>query len=234
MGISTSISRLADYYRRHGFGATIRRTALAIRRALFSSRAVVFYCDLSRLTPPSADFPKSLKIEPKKSCAELNQQDLSQIISVWNAKLAQRNMEERFGKGALLWLIKFQDRLAGYGWTLQGRTIAQYYFPLAEDDVQFFDFHVFPKYRGRAIDWFLMTYVLQRLAVEGAARAFAEAGEWNQASLSSIAATPFRRLGSVRHVTILGCTVIYWSRESAVEEKPNSRQKNQSLATSRV
>ncbi len=34
-------------------------------------------------------------------------------------------------KGALLWLIKSEDGLAGYGWTLQGRTIEPHYFPLA-------------------------------------------------------------------------------------------------------
>ncbi len=31
----------------------------------------------------------------------------------------------------------------------------------------FFDFHVFPKYRGRAMDWFLMTHILHSLAAEG-------------------------------------------------------------------
>jgi hypothetical protein len=232
MAIFTAISRLTDYYRRHGLGATIRRTVLATRRALFSSRAVLFYCDLTRQTSAPTDLPKSIKVERKRSFADIDPQDLHQIISVWNPRLAQRNMEGRFGKGASLWLIKFEDRLAGYGWTLQGRTIAPYYFPLAEDDVQFFDFHVFLKYRGRAIDWFLMTHALQELATAGAARAFAEAAEWNQASLSSIAATPFRRLGWARHVTILGCTSIYWSWNSAVEENQN-RLKKQPLATSR-
>src|ERR1019366_6164229 len=44
MAISTSISRLAAYYKRHGFGATMRRAALAVERGLFSNRMVVFYC----------------------------------------------------------------------------------------------------------------------------------------------------------------------------------------------
>lgn len=187
MAISTSISRLAAYYKRHGLGATIRRTTLAMRRALFSSRAVLFYCDLSTQTSSPADFPKSLKVERKRSYAELDSQDLRQIINIWNPKLACIRLKERFDQGASVWLIKFDDRLAGYGWTLQGRTIAPYYFRLAEDDVQFLDFYVFPEFRGRAIDWFLMTHALQRVAADGAARAFAEAAEWNQASLSSIA-----------------------------------------------
>ena len=77
------------------------------------------------------------------------------MTSFWNPKLAHRNIKERFDKGASLWLIKFEDRLAGYGWTLQGRTIEPHYFPLGQDDVHLFDFHVFPKYRGRGLTLFL-------------------------------------------------------------------------------
>jgi ribosomal protein S18 acetylase RimI-like enzyme len=233
MPISASISRLAVYYNRHGLGATICRTALAMRRGLFSSRQVVFYCDLSRQFSPPADLPNSLTVERKRNDAEIDPQELHQIIHVWNPKAAQQLMKERFDQGASLWLIKFEDRLAGYGWTLQGGTIAPYYFPLAEDDVQFFDFHVFPKYRGRAIDWFLMTHALQKLAADGAGRAFAEAGEWNQASLSSIAMTPFRRLGWVRRLTFLGRTIVCWDETSQPEEKQSARLKRQALVPRR-
>jgi len=185
---------------------------------MFSNRAVLFYCDLSGHTSPPADLPKSLKVARKRSLAELEPEDSQQIIDVGNPKLVHRRMEERFAKGASLWLIKFEDRLAGYGWTLQGRVIAPYYFPLAEDDVQFFDFHVFAKYRGRAIDWFLMTHILQRVAADGAARAFAEAGEWNRASLSSIAATSFRRLGWARKLTIFQHTIVFWAENDMVRQ----------------
>ena len=47
MSISSSISRLTDYYKRNGLRATVRRLGLAAKRALFSSRMVLFYCDLS-------------------------------------------------------------------------------------------------------------------------------------------------------------------------------------------
>ena len=218
MAITTSISRFTAYYGRHGLGATIRRAVLAIKRALFSGRAILFYCDLSRLTSAPADLPVSLTVERKSSTAELTSPDLEQVVQVWNPKLAARNMRERFEHGASLWLIKFKGQLAGYGWTLQGRTIEAHYFPLAPDDVQFLDFHVFPKYRGRAIDWFLMTYALQELAKEGLTRAFAEAAEWNQASLSSIARTSFRRLGSARKMTIFGQTLVGWDGDNVAHQ----------------
>jgi ribosomal protein S18 acetylase RimI-like enzyme len=219
MSISTSVSRVTDYFKRNGFRATIRRVGLAARRALFSNRMVLFYCDLSTLKPPAADLPSSVEVERHTNQTDLSPQDLQEITSFWDPTLARRRIKERFELGASLWLIKFEDNLAGYGWTLQGRTVEPHYFPLGADDVQFLDFHVFPKYRGRALDWFLMTHILHRLAEEGRARAFGEAAEWNQASLASFAMTPFRLLGWARKFTISRRTIVCWDQKQPVEYK---------------
>jgi hypothetical protein len=228
MSNSSSISRLTVYFKRNGLRATVRRFGLAARRTLFSSRMVLFYCDLPALSPPTADLPSALKVERHTNQTDLSPQDMHEITSFWNPQQARRNVEERFELGASLWMIKLEDKLAGYGWTLQGRTVEPHYFPLGADDVQFLDFHVFPKYRGRAIDWVLMTHILHRLAAEGRARAFGEAAEWNKASLSSFAMTPFRRLGWARKFTILRRTIVYWDQNQAVEHK--RELKRQSIA----
>jgi anti-sigma factor RsiW len=131
-------------------------------------------------------------------------------------------------------LIKSGDKLAGYGWTMLGRTIAPYYFLLGENDVQLFDFYVFPKFRGRAMHWLLTVYILQMLAAEGAARAFADTGEWNQAQLSSFAMTPFRRLGLVRSFAILGHTFVSWvENEPAVQLQKGTEQKDRASSMAR-
>ena len=132
MSISSSISRFTDYFTRHGFAATVRRLGLSARRTLFSSRMVLFYCDLATQSSPTADMPSNLKVERIKNQTELNAQDLKEITSFWNPKLARRNIEERFELGASVWLIKVEDNLAGYGWTLQGRTVEPHYFPLGK------------------------------------------------------------------------------------------------------
>jgi hypothetical protein len=232
MSISSSISRFTDYLKRNGFGATVRRVGLAARRALFFNRMVLFYCDLSMLGSPTADMPSSLRVERHTSQTNLSPQDLQEITSFWNPDLARRNVKERFELGASLWLIKVDDNLSGYGWTLQGRTVEPHYFPLAPDDVQFLDFHVFPKYRGRAMDWFLMTHILHRLAAEGRARAFGEAAEWNQASLSSFAMTPFRRLASARKFTVFSRAIVCWEKNKTKEREQKDDLKRASLAAS--
>ena len=234
MGISESISRVSDYYSRHGFGATIRRAGLGVRRALFSNRMVVFYCDLATLPLRPVNIPNSMRVDRLRSGTELSQEDLQEITSFWNPKQARRNIEERFAKGASLWLIKSEDKVAGCGWTLQGRTIADYYFPMGPNDIQLFDFYVFPKFRGRAMHWLLTVYVLQALAAEGVVRAFADTGEWNQAQLSSFKMTPFRRLGLARSFTILGHTFVSWvEKESAGQLEKGVEQRDRALTLTR-
>lgn len=218
MAIPTSISRLTAYYRRHGFGATIRRAGLAVKRALFSNRMVVFYCDLAKQTTVPASIPSPLDVERLTSYAEISQQDLQDMTSFWNPKQAYRNIRERFEQGASLWLIRSGDRLAGFSWTIRGRTIAPYYFPMAQDDVQLFDFYLFTKFRGRAILWFLVTHILHSLRAEDAARVFGDVAEWNQPSLSFYKMTPFQRLGLARSFTIFGHTYTRWIESETVQK----------------
>jgi hypothetical protein len=219
MGISNSISRITAYYKLHGFQATIQRAVLAAQRALFAGRMVVFYCDLPVKGARSVNIPGSMRIDRLTVEAELLQQDFEEITSFWNPTQARRNVKERFSNGASLWLIKSEDHVAGYGWTIQGRTIAEYYFPMAPNDVQLFDFYVFPKFRGRALHWLLTAYILQAITADGASRAFADTGEWNQAQLSSFKMTPFRRLGLVRSFTFFGHTWVSWVEPNLAKEK---------------
>lgn len=212
------MSRLTAYYTRHGFGATMRRAGLAAKRALFSNRMVLFYCELAKQTTAPASAPSSMKVERLRSYAELSPQDLQEMTSFWNPEEAHRNIRERFDHGASLWLIKSAEKLAGYGWTLQGGTIEPHYYPLAQDDVHLFDFHVFPQYRGQGINPFLVNHILCNVVGECGGRAFIEAAEWNAAQLSSLRKTPFRRMGSARKSAIFHRTIVCWVQNEAVKQ----------------
>src|SRR6185369_12917937 len=210
MGVSTLFSRFTGYLLRYGFSATVHRAGVAVRRALFSGRMVLFYCDLHSQGRPIVGMPSSMNVERKRSEGELSQQHLQEITSFWNPALARRNIKERFRHRAVLWLIKSEGRLVGYGWTLQGHTVEPHYFRLAPDDTHLFDFHVFPQYRGRGVNPLLVRYILASLAAESQGRAFIEAAEWNQAQLASLRMTPFLRLGSARKFKLFGRTIVCW------------------------
>ena len=106
MGFSTSISRFADYLRRNGFRATIRRIGLASQTLAFFKPHVLFYCDLSALSLQAAELPRSIKVERKKA-KPISARDLEQITRLWNPKLASDNTRGRFGLGASLVADKF-------------------------------------------------------------------------------------------------------------------------------
>jgi GNAT superfamily N-acetyltransferase len=225
MSIVTSISRLATYCARNGFRATARRAALAVRRALFANHMILFYCDLSGHSSWSTGLPSSLNLERKRKESEVSPQDLQAMINFWNSKLALRNMKERFAQGASLWMIKSEGTLAGFGWTLQARTIEPHYFRLGQEDVHLFDFHVFPEYRGQGLNPLLVTQILSNLAAECDGRAFIEAAEWNHAQLASLRKTPFLQLGWARKLTMFRNTMVLWDENKAARQNENDELK---------
>jgi hypothetical protein len=218
MSISTSLSRLVEYQRRHGFRATLRRAVVAARRSVFDGGMVVFYCDLDANKFRPVKIPVGFSIHRFESLRDLSSTDFQQVTAFWNPKLASANIRERFENGAVLWLVRSGESVASYGWTLRGRSIEPYYFPLGADDIQLFDFYVASKFRGRALHWLLTSYLLHALAAEGGARAFADTGEWNEAQLASFRMTKFRLLGRVRIFRIFGRLLTHWKTNEPVEE----------------
>ncbi len=216
MSIANLFSRFAGYYKRHGFFDTVRRALLALKRKFFAGHMVVFYCDLAdRRRAEQASTPFAVRCI--RTLAELNQDHLQQMTGFWNAKIAYDNICERFKRGALLWLAEYENGLAGYGWVLRGDTIEPYYFPLTQRDAHLFDFHVFPQYRGKGVNPYLVNCIFDDLAADGSVRAFIEAAEWNKPQLSSLRKTAFRYLGSVKSFTVLGHRFTWWSKAKTVE-----------------
>jgi Acetyltransferase (GNAT) family len=228
MKLSASISRLRGHYSRNGFRATLRRTILAIKRLRFANRHIVFYCDLIRQVSESTSISDSATVERVRGERELNWQDLEKIVNFWNPKLARRNVTDRFGKGASLWLVKCEGQLAGFGWTIRGCTIEPQYYRLGANDIHFFDFFVFPQYRGRGMNPFLVGHVLASLAFECQGRAFIEVAEWNQAQLTSLRKTPFYCLGAASKFSLFGKTIVCWDERAGAQHGRMSEDRDSS------
>lgn len=218
MSFSTSLSRVTEFYRRHGFAATLQRAWVGAKRGFLSGRMVVFYCDLSsrKLRPMNA--PAGCSVRRIRSLAELGSDRFRAITGFWNPTLAQQNIRERFERGASLWLVESDRQLAGFGWTLEGSAIEPYYFPLGAKDVQLFDFYIVPEFRGRTLYWLLTNHILCTLAAEGWSRAFADTHEWNRRQLAAFQMTPFRALGSVKSYKLFGRVLTSWSASSSTAQ----------------
>jgi GNAT superfamily N-acetyltransferase len=224
------MSRLTAYYRRNGLAATARRTALSARRSLFDGGSQLFYCDLSKLGQSPSPLPASSAIEPIFLESQLSDRDLQQMTSFWHPPLARRRIRQRFKLGAHLWLAKIDGNLAGFGWTLEDRTVEPHYFRLRPGDVHLFDFHVFPQHRGHGINPLLVTHILYRLPARARGRAFIECARWNRAQLASLSKTPFHPFGHARMVTFLGRSLVFG--EAKPPENGNSASPKKPVASS--
>ena len=178
---------------------------------------VLFYYDLptAPVTASTSDSPNHLRVERKQSQEEIGQKDLQRILDFWNPRLAWRSLVERFNEGATLWLIRSEGQLAGYGWTLTGRTMRPHFIPLGANDVHLFDFLVYPEYRGRRINPSLVTHILDQLSREGRSRAYIEVAEWNDAELTSLRRTVFHFFGVARKMSLFKWTIVEWGRDQA-------------------
>jgi ribosomal protein S18 acetylase RimI-like enzyme len=195
------ILHVGGYIKRHGFRQTLARSPSVVFRRMFENRKILFYCDLRTI---SATGPADgLTVERKTRLEEIAECDWDGIAAVINPELARRVIAKGFTGGASMWLVRFQGKLAGYGWTMVGDTIPHRDHALGEDDVHLFDFHVFSEYRGRGICPFLVNYIVRQLAANGKARAYIETSEWNHAMLRSLRRTDFQQIAIGRTSTVL-------------------------------
>lgn len=208
MSPASSITRLRHYYHRHGMRALFERILVALRRASSLGQMVLYACDLPVTSAP----PPLGTLERKKNFNSLCPEELARLVTHWNPNAIKKLMAERFAANAELWILRSSGTVAAYGWTLKERTFEPHFFPLQPRDVHFFDFFVFPEFRGQNLNPSLVWQILVQIGHEGLKRGLIEAAAWNHAQHASLAKTPFKKLGAARKLTLGGRTFVFWSR----------------------
>ena len=139
------------------------------------------------------------------------------MTSFWNPKLARRNIKERFESGG----VAVADQVSTANWQVtggpcRGRTIEPHYFPLGQDDVHLFDFHVFPQYRGQGMNPYPgHPYPLQIWQPRGRVVRLSKPQSGTEPQLSSLGKLHFDRLGFARKLTLFGRTIVCWGKNTA-------------------
>ena len=129
-------------------------------------------------------------------------------MTIWNARLCRKIFAERFMKRSTMWLVRSDEKFAGYGWTMTGCTFESHYHPMGEHDVHLFDFMVFPISGWQGINSTLVSHTLQQSAAENKVRAYIETSEWNLPMLTSLRRTGFQSFGTARKISFLGHTIV--------------------------
>jgi ribosomal protein S18 acetylase RimI-like enzyme len=167
---------------------------------------ILFSCSLPIKRPQPVG---GVSVE-RTSASTLPKDEYTRSFGVQNPTVRMQQLAALFAAGGELWLARLDGELAGFGWTIQGRTIEPHFFPLQPDEVHFFDFYVSPEFRGRRINVALMTEVLAQLDGAIIRRAHLECAAWNAAQLHSLDKSLFRRYATASKLTFLGRALVIW------------------------
>jgi GNAT superfamily N-acetyltransferase len=167
---------------------------------------VLFSC---ALPAEQAARPAGLSVE-RTNALTLPKAEYLSVFGAQNTGARERELATRFAAGSELWLARIEGRMAAFGWTIRGSTIAPHFFPIQPDEVHFFDFFVAPEFRGCGVNVVLMMEVLTRLNEEQVRCAHLECAAWNAAQLRSLSRTVFRRNGVASMVRVFGRSLVIW------------------------
>jgi len=208
--LSDAYLRATAYVRKHGVSRTIGRLLTEVRRRTVEHREVLFWFDLSAWTPDGSVNNIQYSIDAIEDRASLPEAFRLRLGQEYPLTLVDRSLQKRFEERATLWCLRHRSEFIGYTWTIPGRTLRPYFYPLTAHDVHIFDNFIFPEYRGRRLNSVLITYILRTLKVSGFHRAYIETAEWNHAELRSLARIGFVCLGCGKRGGHQGKHVVTW------------------------
>lgn len=208
------LKRINNIYRKEGPVNVLRKAFVKTCQDILHRKIIVFYVSLA---DDMKDFqlPAALTVKRRRSQGELSDQEREQLSSYWKAYNAVNECLARFEKGSSLWLLEENGKILAFEWTIRGKTVESYLFPLTKDDVHIFDCYAFPEHRGKGLSSKLTNSVFRELKKEGALRAFWEVHEWNRSELKSLPKIDiaFREIGAARKYRILNRELILWDRQ---------------------
>ena len=223
MTIRTTWTRAKRFYSRHTFPAFLRAVARKSVHTLFPKADVVYCADLSSIDWAGYGQIEAYEVVARGRLDEIKLEEKNDLFENIDESLLLPQLKERFGKGAVLWLIKRGNRTAGKVWTLTGATVEPYYYFLMPKDVHLYNNIVFEAHRGQGINTALLVEVLRHLATQGCQRAFIETNLRNIRERRSLAKTPFVALGLARKKSRRGHNITRWV--SRVPDIPHGKSR---------
>ena len=195
MSLGAWKKKLARYIRTYGLGKSVQRIMEISWLKLFDKPDVIYYADLSSFQMPISNLPKHVTIVERQSSEAMTEEEKAELDTQIGHQLIAPQLKERFDQGASVWFIQVNEKTAGMVWTLVGQTIEPFYYFMTSGDVHFFNNVVFPGYRGKGLNPYLINSVLQEMKEKKLIRAYIETNLRNVREQRSLMKTGFIPLG---------------------------------------
>jgi RimJ/RimL family protein N-acetyltransferase len=210
MGIARNIRRFADSLRSQGVLPTLRRASQAVSREYIHTRFIVYRVNLIEEEIQKPQNPNNFSITRYRGKAEIAPEDLDALYSKRDRQEFESQMDRRFGKRAVLWLVRHEGKIAFFMWTILEKHVAPYFLPLGPKDCLVFDVEAFPDFRGMGVLPFALNTALGEFAREGIQNVYIDTAVWNEPCIRSLRKTPFRQIGVARKHKIFGKNIVLW------------------------
>jgi len=214
------LTRFINYYNKQGALVTFYRILEHPYRILFKNQAILHYVEMNEVDDSVLNLPNNVVIESRRSYSETLQPDMQKMSNYWHESKTISTTKERFKGGAILWIVKVNGDIAAFVWSIRGKVIHPWFFPLTPHDAYIFDAETFEEYRGHGLYPLLMNYILGKLKLDGVSRVVAEPYEWNTTSIRALEKTHFRKFGKARKFHLFRRNITIWSNtEESIEIK---------------
>lgn len=204
---------IVDRIKKDGFSVGVRWLFVTIIHRIVPHRQMIWCVDLTSISNDEFIVPGNIKIKRFTSRDQIDKEELKTLIESGTELMgsaASDLIDDRFNKGAVLWLIEENGSVAGYKWTIVKDWLMPTYVPHTDSDVHEFGSEIFKGFRGRNILQLSTKYVLITLKNEGFKRYYSESYLWNKPAINAFSKTDYRKIGIAKRFGLFGRNVVIW------------------------
>ena len=207
------VKKSIHYYRRKGLLEALRHIPVKLRWTIFRKRDILYICDLAGLDRQDFSLPEGTAVEKKENMQELTGDEIKALCEEQNEAIFIDQLKERFSKGSVVWVIKYQGKTAGMFWTITGTTIQPHHVCITEKDAHLYNGKILNEYRGHRLFPTLTNYILYELKKDGLSRAYVETNLANTAAIRAFENTDVKKVATARKIRLFGRNITIWNQE---------------------
>jgi hypothetical protein len=189
---------------------------------LIPQKQVIWCDDLTKMDAEGFVLPENLKIERYYSIDQISKEDLESFLqqdSDLMGSASSKLLRERLSKGAALWLLKENNHVCGYWWTIANNHVTPTYLPHIDTDVHAIGVELFESFRGRGHLFRHFIKAIQlTLKEEGFKRYYAETYLTNKRALNAIFNVGEHKVGTASRFSLFGKNVVIWHEMSETRD----------------
>jgi hypothetical protein len=197
----------------NGFVYASKWLITTLYHRLIPQKQIIWYTDLTEIDSEGFSMPDNVVIQRFYSADQVDKEDLKTLIECGTDLMGSAGsilVRERFNKGAVLWLLKENGRLAGYRWSIINNHVTPTYFPHTETDVHSIGIEIFPGFRGGDLFRLFHEGTKVVLKKEGSKRFYSETHLWNKRAVKAYSKTNSHKIGIATRFSVFGKNVVIW------------------------